>query len=143
MSTLNGQVIGQAHYATRALLDQVLTRKGIGFEQSLALNATASSDGGGIDREQLITRMTGALKTERSAAAATLTELTDAGLLEALPGGELRLTDRGAALNGEIRGAIGELTQRLYGDFPAEELAIAGRVLTALTERANQELALS
>jgi DNA-binding MarR family transcriptional regulator len=142
MSTLNGQVIGQAHYATRALLEQVLTRTGISFEQSVALNTIAASENRTIAREQLVTRMTGTLKVERPAVEAVLAALSDAGLLEPLPNEELGLTDRGAALNDEIRGAIGELTQRLYGDFSAEELAIAGRVLTALTERANQELAL-
>ena len=38
-----------------------------------------------------------------------------------------------------IRGALEEITARLF-DFPAEDLATAGRVLAILTARANAEL---
>jgi hypothetical protein len=39
-----------------------------------------------------------------------------------------------------IRGALEEITARLF-DFPAEDLATAGRVLTIVTARANTLLA--
>ncbi|MEV6008712.1 hypothetical protein AB0M29_18075 [Streptomyces sp. NPDC051976] len=140
--TLNGQVIGQAHYATRAVLEHLLARTGTTFHQSVALNATADS-GGAVDREQLITRMTSTLKIDAAAVLATIAELTDSKLMETLPGdtSRLRLTDTGQALNREIRGAIGELTTRLYGALSADELATAGRILTVITARANAELA--
>ncbi|MHA6765446.1 hypothetical protein [Streptacidiphilus sp. PAMC 29251] len=140
--TVNGQVIGQAHYATRAILELLLARTGTTFHQSVALNATADS-GAVINREQLITRMTGTLKIDDSTARAALAELTGSALMEAVPGDEsgLRLTDAGQTLNRRIRTDLAEITARLYADFSADDLATAGRLLTVVTARANAELA--
>ncbi|WP_371497404.1 hypothetical protein OG871_15705 [Kitasatospora sp. NBC_00374] len=140
--TLNGQVIGQAHHATRALLETRLADSGTTFHQSLALNATADR-GGAAERDALVARMTSTLKIDAAAALAVLAELTAAGLLAELPGdgGRLGLTDSGRARQDGIRAAVGELTARLYGDLPAEDLAAAARVLTVVTARADAELA--
>ncbi|MET7616803.1 MarR family winged helix-turn-helix transcriptional regulator [Streptomyces sp. NPDC005408] len=140
--TLNGQVIGQAHYATRAVLESLLAPDGITFHQVLALNATADV-GGGIERDALVGRMTGGLKIDESAVLATIASLAAAGLLEDLPGDVARvaLTEEGRALHGRIRTGTAAITERLYGDLPAEDLATAGRVLTLVTARANAELA--
>ncbi|WP_127356919.1 hypothetical protein [Actinacidiphila soli] len=140
--TVNGQVIGQAHYATRAVLELLLARTGTTFHQSVALNATADS-GAAIYRDQLIARMTDTLKIDDSTALAAIAELTGSELMETVPGDEsgLRLTDTGQALNREIRTAISEITARLYCDFSADDLATAGRLLTVITARANAELA--
>jgi hypothetical protein len=140
--TLNGQVIGQAHHATRALLGPVLERTGTTFQQSLALNALADGAEGGVDRTELVGRLSGGLKISDAEAAEVITELAASGLLESLPGDDsrLRLTDQGRARNHEIRSAIAAITERLYGDIPAADLATAGRVLTLVTARANAEL---
>ena len=53
----------------------------------------------------------------------------------------VRFTAAGAQVFGQIRGATTEITKRLWGDLPAEDLATAGRVLSIITERANAELA--
>jgi DNA-binding MarR family transcriptional regulator len=139
--TLNGQVIGQAHHATRALLERVLAQTGTTFHQSVALNVIAGSDPA-IERYQLVGRMTGTLKIDDSAALATLAELAASQLLETLPGEEsrVRLTGAGHALNRQIRSAIDKITARLHGDLPADDLATAGHVLTVVTARANAEL---
>jgi DNA-binding MarR family transcriptional regulator len=110
----------------------------------VALNLTAVS-GGAIDRDQLVSRMTGALKIDDSAALAAIAELTAAQLLVGLPGeaSRVRLTDLGQARHRQIRSAIDEITERLYGDLPADDLATAGRVLATITARANAELASS
>ncbi|MGI5403511.1 MarR family winged helix-turn-helix transcriptional regulator [Streptomyces sp. CA-135486] len=140
--TLNGQVIGQAHYATRALLETVLAPTGTTFNQSVALNAVA--DGGeAVERGALVARMTGALKIDESAVQATIRELAESKLLESLPGdaSRLRLTEAGRTLNGQIRAAVAEITERLYGGLPAEDLQTAGRLLALVTARANAALA--
>ena len=140
--TLNGQVIGQAHYATRALLETVLAPTGTTFNQSVALNAVA---GGGevVEHGALVARMTGTLKIDESAVLATIGELAESKLLETLPGdtSRLRLTEAGRTLNGRIRAAVAEITERLYGGLPAEDLQTAGRLLTLVTARANAALA--
>ncbi|GGV04118.1 hypothetical protein GCM10010495_14740 [Kitasatospora herbaricolor] len=140
--SLNGQVIGLAHYATRALLERELARTGTTFLQSVALNATADG-GGSADRGQLVARLTGGLKIDEDSARAALAGLTDTGLLEEPPAepSRLRLTAAGQERQRRIRDAVGGITARLYGDFTAEELAVAGRVVATVTARADAELA--
>ncbi|PWR07230.1 hypothetical protein DKT69_35210 [Micromonospora sicca] len=146
---LTGQVIGQAHYATRAVLERELATMGITFAQSVALNAVAAEGGaverGAVERGALVQRMTGALKVDESAVRTTLAELTDAGLLRALPAGGsgLALTDVGRARQGRIADAVAGITARLYADIPAAEMEVAGRVLTLLKQRADAELAMA
>ncbi|QNE73603.1 winged helix DNA-binding protein [Streptomyces finlayi] len=141
--TVNGQIIGQAHYATRAVLERLLAGSGTTFHQCVALNATAG-DGGTTGRAELVARLTGTLKTDRATAEAALGELTGAGLLEETPGDDgahLALTEAGRARQAAIRTGTAAIAERLYAGLPAEELAAAGRVLTELTVRANAVLA--
>ena len=56
-------------------------------------------------------------------------------------GSAVTVTGAAQQLHSRIRAAIAEITQRLWGDLPAEDLATAGRVLAIITERANAELA--
>jgi hypothetical protein len=103
----------------------------------------AVAGGGTVDRGQLIGRVAGALKVSGAEAQARIGELAAAQLVEA-PGGqgaEVKVTDAGQQLYGQIRAAVGQITQRMWGDLPAEDLAIAGRVLSIITARANAELA--
>jgi hypothetical protein len=51
------------------------------------------------------------------------------------------VTGAAQQLHSRIRAAITEITQQLWGDLPAEDLATAGRVLAIITERADAELA--
>src|SRR5215831_12863425 len=120
---LSTQVIGQAESALGALLDPLLAGTGITFHQWLVLTVTAAS-GASIDRGRLIARISDARKVDGAAVGAALTELTDAG----------------RAAYHRIRGALEEITARLF-DFPAEDLATAGRVLAIVTARANALLA--
>jgi DNA-binding MarR family transcriptional regulator len=140
--TLNPQVIGRAEHALGALMNRVLATTGGTFHQWVALNLAAVS-GGTIGRDQLLGRMTGALKLDDATALAAVAELTAAQLLEALPGEEARvgLTDTGQARYRQLRTAIDQLTARLYGDLPADDLATATRVLAVMTTRANAEVA--
>ncbi|MCI4066613.1 hypothetical protein MRQ36_30270 [Micromonospora sp. R77] len=141
-TTLSGQVIGQAHHATRALLERELTGIGLTFAQSLALNAVAA-EGGAAVRSALVRRLTGVLKVDESTVATTLAELIDAGLLRALPadGPGLAFTDLGRERHRLIADATGAIVARLYADIPAEDAAATARVLTLLTRRADAELA--
>ncbi|MFD3652824.1 MarR family winged helix-turn-helix transcriptional regulator [Streptomyces sp. NPDC058620] len=140
--TVNGQIIGQAHYATRAVLERLLAESGTTFHQCVALNATAEN-GGTTERAALVARMTGTLRIDRATADTVLTELTSAGLLEEAPGDDSRLvfTEAGRERQTDIRTGSAAISARLYAGLPADELAAAGRVLTAVTARANAELA--
>jgi len=134
---LSTQVIGQAESALGALLDPLLSRTGTTFHQWLVLTVTAAS-GGDIDHDQLVARVSGARKIDGAEVEAAIAGLDAAGLAEGTS--RVILTTAGLARFAEIRGALEEITARLF-DFPAEDLAAAGRVLAILTERANAELA--
>lgn len=137
---VNGQVIGLAHYASRAALERVLARSGTSFNRSVALRAV-SDNGGTVERAWLVGLLTGALKIEESVARATVEEMTADDLLAEPGAGQVSLTDAGRELFDSIRTAGNAIAARLYAGIPAEDLAAAGRVLTLVTERADAELA--
>lgn len=68
---------------------------------------------------------------------------SSAKLLEEDPAeaSRLRLTDAGRELYESTTAETAEISARLYAGIPAEDLVIAGRVLTLVTERANAESA--
>jgi hypothetical protein len=136
------QVIGQTEKALNAILDRQLAGTGLTEPQWVTLNVAIAS-GGTVDRDQLTGRVAGALKISDAEAQARITELAAAQLLDA-PDDEsspVKLTDAGQQLHGQIRAAVTPITQRLWGDLPAEDLATTGRVLSTILERANTELA--
>jgi hypothetical protein len=134
---LSTQVIGQAESALGALLEPLLARTGITFQQWLVLTVTAAS-GASIERGQLVARISSARKVDGATVEAAIAELAATGAVTA--DGPLTLTDAGQARYQSIRGALEEITSRLF-DFPAEDLATAGRVLSIVTSRANAVLA--
>ena len=137
---VGGQVIGLAHYASRAALETVLARVGSTFNQSVALRAV-SDQGGTVERGPLVGRLTGALKIEESVAEEIVEEMTALKLLTKKDAELVSLTERGREVFEEIRAGGNEIAARLYADIPAEDLATVGRVLTLVTERANAVLA--
>ncbi|WP_030693869.1 MarR family winged helix-turn-helix transcriptional regulator [Streptomyces globisporus] len=140
--TTNGRVIALAHYSARALLEGVLTRHGVTFEQSVTLRVVTVA-GGSVDRDELVADVIGSLKSDASVVHGAIDELTAAKLLDQDPAqaSRLRLTDAGRKLYETTTAETAGISARLYAGIPAEDLAVAGRVLTLLTERANAELA--
>jgi DNA-binding MarR family transcriptional regulator len=140
--SLSTQVIGQAESALGAILDPLLARTGTTFRQWLVLTVTAAS-GSVIGRGQLTARISGARKISRPEVESAISELTETGLAKSLPGDDdhIGLTEAGQARYEQIRTALGDVTTRLFGGLPPEDLATAGRVLAIVTARANAELA--
>ncbi|MFI5924450.1 hypothetical protein ACIA3K_00580 [Micromonospora sp. NPDC051543] len=140
MSTLNGQVIGQAHFATRALLEHAIAPLGVDFGQVLALNALTA---GPVDRTPLVRRLARARRVDESGVHEAIVGLVDAGLARLDDATEPRvsLTDAGHRTQARVAEAVGDITARLYADIPPAEADVAARVLTLVTERANEELA--
>jgi hypothetical protein len=128
---LNGQIIGQAERTTRAVLDRLLARTGTGFDQWVALSLAATTGVTGV------TGLADALRIDPVAAEEIIGGLRDAGLLTSSGA----LTPAGQERHDQIRAGITGITERLYGDLPADELAVAGRILTTITDRARAELA--
>ncbi|WP_406064992.1 MarR family winged helix-turn-helix transcriptional regulator [Streptomyces sp. NBC_01077] len=140
--SVNGRVLALAHHAGRALLEGVLADHGITFHQSVTLRAVVTA-GESTGREELVGDVTGSLKTDASVVRGVIEELTAAKLLEQDPEEptRLRLTDSGRELYEVSSAESAGIAARLYGGIPAEDLAVAGRVLTLITDRANAELA--
>ncbi|MFC5956768.1 MarR family transcriptional regulator [Streptomyces pratens] len=139
---VDGRAIGLAHYASRAVLESVLTRHGITFQQSVALRLVAVADGP-VDRARLVGDFTSSLKTGRPEAEGVVDGLITAGLLTPDEHGHalVRITDAGRKLHGTTSAESRVISARIYAGIPSYELAVTGRVLATVAERADRELA--
>jgi hypothetical protein len=102
------------------------------------LTVTAAA-GDGLDRDELVARITGARKIGAEQVEAAVSELANAGLVLDQP--RVSLTEAGQARDREIRAALNDVTGRLFRDLSPEDLATAGRVLSIVTTRCDAELA--
>lgn len=140
---LTGQDIGQAEGAIRAVLERLLATTGTPFHGWVILNVLGRS-GSALGQNELVGRVLYGLKIGEQAAIAALTELADQGLVSRTPPGaaspDITLTPAGSARFEQVEAGIAQITERLYGGLPAEDLATAHRVLTTVTERANAAL---
>ncbi|MGX1567709.1 MarR family winged helix-turn-helix transcriptional regulator [Streptomyces sp. NPDC055506] len=138
------RVIALAHYAGRAILEHVLARHGVTFQQSVTLRLAAVAEGP-VGREQLVDGVTGALKTDAAEVHGVIDELIASRLLTPDDASDeasgVRITDAGRELYDRASGETAPITGRIYDGIPAEDLAVAGRVLSLITERADAELA--
>ena len=139
--TFSTQLIGQTEKTLNAILGRLLAPTGLTEPQWVTLTVAVMS-GGSIERRAFVSRIAAALKIDEAEAQARIAELTAAGLLEVGDAAvTVTVTDAGRELQGRIRSTVVEITQRMWGDLPAEDLEAAGRVLTTVLERANAELA--
>ncbi|TXS55056.1 hypothetical protein [Streptomyces sp. t39] len=135
---LNSQILGRAHYAARALLDRELARSGHSFLHSIVLGALAA-EGGEAGRDTVTEYTVRTVKVPPADARRALTELVDGGYVRALgeDSGPVGLTREGEALRSRLAAFSAEAAPQVYGDIPAEDLAVAGRVLLQVMERAE------
>jgi hypothetical protein len=140
--TFGTQIIGQTEKALNAILDRQLAGTGLSEPRWVMLTIAVMS-AGSVDRAQFISRVAGALKISDAEAQAQIDDLAAAQILEVpeADGSPVSVTDAGRQLHGRLRTAVAEITQRLWGDVPADDLATAGRVLGIVLERANANLA--
>ncbi|AJT62000.1 hypothetical protein T261_0310 [Streptomyces lydicus] len=135
----NPRTLALAHYAARGVLEHVLARHGMTFQQQLALRAAVTAEAPQTP-DDLVTQIQGSLKTDPADIRATLDELLARQLLVA-DGAHLRPTDAGRELTATIGTETAPFTARIWDGIPAEDLTAAGRVLALVAERANAELA--
>ena len=134
---LNGQVIGQAERATRAVLEVLLAETNTPFVNWVTLNITAAQ--GEIAVDALVDQLVNGLRIEESQARSAIDDLEHASLVAVTD--QVRLTSQGLERYQRISDGIGEITRRLYRDLPHDDLVVARRVLETLTDRARTELA--
>lgn len=139
---LSPRIIGQAEKTLNAILFRLLAGPGLSEAQWITLTLN-DAGGGATGRGQLVAQVAHGLKVSEAQAREVLASLVAARLAQD-PGndaGPVRLTAQGTQVFGQIRGAVTEITERLWRDLPASDLATAGRVLSIITERASAELA--
>lgn len=136
---MDSRLIGVAHYAARAVLEQVLSRHNVTFQEMATLRPVAAA-GGPVAHDQLVGRTVAALKVDEAEVREVIGALIAKGLLAA-DGPQLRITDAGQTFYADAGAATSEIGARIYAGIPAEDLAAAARVLTTVTERADAELA--
>src|SRR4051794_38117006 len=131
-TAFSARALGQTEKALNAILDRQLAGTGLTERQWITLTLTVTLAGGGaVDSDELGSRVAGALQLSEAQGRALVAELAAAQLLQA--DGEaapVTVTDAGQHLHERIRTAVTEITERLWGDLPAEDLAAAGRVLS-------------
>lgn len=137
---LDPRVIALAHYAGRALLENVLARHGVTFQQSVTLRLAAVAEGP-VGRAAITDGIVGSLKIDTAEADSVADELITAGLLAPEEPSLVRITDAGRELYETTSAETAPISARIYAGIPKEDLAVAGRVLTLITERANAEFA--
>ncbi|MFF3300314.1 MarR family transcriptional regulator [Streptomyces sp. NPDC002908] len=135
----DARTLGLAHYAARGVLEHVLARHGVTFQQQIALRAAVTA-GGPQTGDELVAQVRASLKADPAGIRVTLDELLAARLL-AEDGAHLRPTDAGHGLLAAVGAETAPFSARIWSGIPAEDLAVAGRVLALVTERAEAELA--
>ena len=138
------QLIGQTEKTLNAILDRLLAGSGLDESQWITLTVTVMNNGS-LPADQLVSRVAGALKVREAEARTRIDQLAVALLLHApqAEGSPVTVTEAGRDLHAGIRAQVAEITQRLWGDVPATDLATAARVLGLVLDRANAELATS
>ena len=131
-------LIGQTENALNAILDRRLEGTGLTERHWVTLAITAS--GALTTGDELAQAVAGALKVTERNARTLIEQMSDNDLI-AVGEDEVVLTEAGRALTTRLRSELTEVTTRLWGDLPQEELDSAGRVLNTVLGRANAELA--
>jgi DNA-binding MarR family transcriptional regulator len=140
LATLNPSIVGQAEKAHTAILWRVLAGTCLDEQQWITVQLAAAS-GDTPSRRELVERVASAAKYDPNAVETAIAALTGAGLISELPGDRLSVTGEGRELVKSLRAKVGDQVGRAYGSVPAEDLAIAARVLTTITTILSEDLA--
>jgi DNA-binding MarR family transcriptional regulator len=130
------RLVGQTEKTLNAILDKVLAGT-VSERQWVALVVIAG--GGTAAPDQAVARVARALKTDQRGAADHIAALAAQGLVGTGPSGTAVTAD-GQRLIDRVQAQVGEITQRLWGDIPAADMAVVRRVLGTVLERAEAEL---
>jgi DNA-binding MarR family transcriptional regulator len=131
--------IGLAHYATRAILERVLARHDAAFPQWIILRLALVAEEP-LERAALAGQATDALKIGLAEAEGHVDALLGAGLIEQRDG-RLHGTEAARERYARVSAETAVISERVYRDLPADDLAATARVLTTVKERADKELA--
>ncbi|MFD0364435.1 hypothetical protein ACFQZZ_23600 [Nocardia sp. GCM10030253] len=139
-AALNPSIIGQVEKHHTAILNRVLAGTALDEKRWITLNQ-AVVPGAPAERADYVAHIAGMTQWDPAAVEAALVALAGAGLVSELPDDRIEVTEAGRVLVAKVRAESGAIVSRAYGVVPAEELALAARVLTTITARLSEELA--
>ena len=133
------QLIGRTEKSLNVVLDRILIDSGLSEPEYVAMRVC--SDQAGSQRSDIEAQLTAVFRKGPGHAEQLLDRLTDAGVIETDDAQTLTLTAAGIALRDGIASQTGAITERLWGDLPSDDLAVAARVLSTVLQRAADERA--
>jgi len=136
-ATFTPQLLGRAENALRALLLRTLAGSGVGYEEWVLLAAVIAAD---APRAEIADRTAHTLRIDPARVDGALATLVGAGFVTA-DSDRVRLTPDGRRWLDARRAVVAQNTAALLDGVPADDLAVAGRVLAAVTARADALLA--
>jgi DNA-binding MarR family transcriptional regulator len=137
-TAFSARLLGQTEKALNVFLLRELAGSGIDEPQWIALTLTVMGEGA-LTRRQLTQQVAGGLQVDDEQAGKHVDALVAAGLFA--DGDRPVASPAGHELWTRVRTFTVELTQRLWGDLPDEELDTAARVLSTVLARAQTLLA--
>lgn len=132
------RLIGQTEKTLNAILDRLLAGSGVTEPQWVALIVTLR--GGSASPADAAQRIATTLKTSPEAGAEILVGLMDHGFVEAGGAEEIGAAKAGREFHDAVQQRIAEITDRLWGDIPADDRETAAAVLNTTLLRATTEL---
>jgi hypothetical protein len=136
---LSPQLLGQTEKALNAILARLLADSGLIEPEWVTLSIAVTADEP-VGRQQLTSRVAGVLKCGDDEAYAHIAALAERGFL-ALDDNVISVTEAGRTFRSSVAARTAEVTQRLWGDLPAEDLNVAAGVLSTVLSRVEGELA--
>jgi DNA-binding MarR family transcriptional regulator len=139
---LTGQDVAEAQGALRAVLEKVLAKTGTTGNSYVILRVLAVR--GPVESPAAFHDYLAGqrqLGLDRSDVAALLGELEADGLISGSPAdgpGPVQLTDHGAALYASLVQSVTPVTKQVFAGLDSGDLTVAHRVLTKLTQQADQ-----
>jgi DNA-binding MarR family transcriptional regulator len=130
-----GRQIHLTAHALRAVRNTALETHGIPFELWVVMENVAEARG--VNREQLITRLTELTVHDAAGAADAIDQLRRRGLVSTPVDGTIELTDQGRELCDRVIATRSNLRDQLYGGIAKEDVATTKRVLDLIRERAE------
>jgi hypothetical protein len=130
------RLVGQTEKTLNAILEKLLAGT-VSERRWVAL--VVIGGGGPTGGDQAFDQVARALKTDRQGAADQIAALAEQGLVRTGPSGTTVTADGQRLLN-RVQAQVGEITQRLWGDIPAADMAVVRRVLGTVLKRAESEL---
>jgi hypothetical protein len=139
-TTFSPQLLGRTEKTLNAILDRELAGA-ITEPEWVTLVLTAASRGAKTHAE-ISARVAQGLRVDQWAAAGRVEQLRAKGLVEVASGAQpcVTLSVDGRRLLDRVQTQVGEITVRLWGDIPPGDLEAAGRVLSTVLDRAEDEL---